>query len=654
MRNLQYRCNYFIVALFFLFLATTLIALSWGTISATGYETGDFAANSVLIQSAKSFKLLKGHYSRLGFNHPGPAILYILAVGELAFHDWMNLVTPIGGQIISVTIYSTIWLSLILIILLRLTHDLRITIIFISVFIMSSAFLDHDVFNGLWFAHLYYFPFATFTVALAAVALGEADVLPILAVAAGFLINGHISFVPVLGIMLVLVLLFHTWLACKTHLPWSSNWLSLEFIKRHSHIIFLSLCLGGVFLVPLTLETVFHPPGPIPSYLAFAENNQVNDLYDTFKFILNYFGGTVYAMIGLLGFLVTIFICHRRQKADLWVVTIIVALIAQFLATFIFVLRGVDDLRHIYVAIYFYSLPALSISLVSVCAYVCISEKYRRYFLVLIPTLCFFVAAMNIRKPPVYLNGYNAAQVPELYSKMIQLGSNLVLNLDSSPDAWVDVWATIVGVEALGSRMKHMPFCIEKNWHILFTPEMKCTESQLKNGRRALVTKSGSNASSYIEPLFEVGDITVGVAKPLKLERFLEYRVGQNTSVFSSSVLAGGWSEVEGDFVWSVGPEAQLDIQVPAGSKKISIDLASFVPGNKTQQVKISVDGIFESSVVFNALENRQSITIDLGVSHSENRLITFGISEPLSPKKLGLSNDTRELGVALYGFRID
>jgi hypothetical protein len=56
-----------------------------------GIELGDFAANSLLIQKAKSLSLFTGNYSCVGFNHPGPTILYVLTAGEVFFFDWTPL-----------------------------------------------------------------------------------------------------------------------------------------------------------------------------------------------------------------------------------------------------------------------------------------------------------------------------------------------------------------------------------------------------------------------------------------------------------------------------------------------------------------------------------------------------------------------------------
>jgi hypothetical protein len=43
------------------------------------YEDFDAGANSILIQQAMRFTLLIGNYSREGFNHPGPAYMYVQA-----------------------------------------------------------------------------------------------------------------------------------------------------------------------------------------------------------------------------------------------------------------------------------------------------------------------------------------------------------------------------------------------------------------------------------------------------------------------------------------------------------------------------------------------------------------------------------------------
>src|SRR5579872_2170562 len=86
----------------FIFTTALIIFANRALILTPSYEISDAAANSLLILDAKSFHLWVGHYSRVGFNHPGPAILYVLTGGEALFYNALHLVkTPISGQFIA-------------------------------------------------------------------------------------------------------------------------------------------------------------------------------------------------------------------------------------------------------------------------------------------------------------------------------------------------------------------------------------------------------------------------------------------------------------------------------------------------------------------------------------------------------------------------
>src|ERR1700691_5757175 len=78
-------------------------------------EAGDYAANSLLVQQAKHFRLLTGHYSRWHFMHPGPAFLYLFALGEFLFYDVLHVVpAPYNGQLLITIIFNGVllWASL--------------------------------------------------------------------------------------------------------------------------------------------------------------------------------------------------------------------------------------------------------------------------------------------------------------------------------------------------------------------------------------------------------------------------------------------------------------------------------------------------------------------------------------------------------------
>jgi hypothetical protein len=129
----------------FILISLVLVASNWTGVNTVNFELSDFAANSLLIQDAKSLTLLKGNYSRVGFNHPGPAILYVLAAGEVVFYDWLHIVkSPFSGQLIAVALYAAFWIVLIWRMLVAMTHHLAASFLTVSVFLLYAVLCDHN------------------------------------------------------------------------------------------------------------------------------------------------------------------------------------------------------------------------------------------------------------------------------------------------------------------------------------------------------------------------------------------------------------------------------------------------------------------------------------------------------------------------------
>src|SRR5580700_8609368 len=89
-----------------------VLALNFELFTTPIVEHSDFAANSLLVQQAKHFRLLTGHYSRWRFHHPGPAFLYLFALGEFLFYDLLHVVpAPYNGQLLITIIFDGALLS---------------------------------------------------------------------------------------------------------------------------------------------------------------------------------------------------------------------------------------------------------------------------------------------------------------------------------------------------------------------------------------------------------------------------------------------------------------------------------------------------------------------------------------------------------------
>lgn len=296
-------CAFYLVTVSFLLLANL------DTLKGVTYEGSDFAANSVLIQSAKNFSLWTGNYSRVGFYHPGPAILYVLTAGEVIFHDWFHLVEhPFAGQIIAVSFYNALWITLAFIGFHRLSQSKSIALGALSVLLLTLALMEHSLFNGIWMPYMYVFPFVIAVMAIGRVIDGKTDSLQSLAISSGFLINGHASFIGILGVLLI-VSLAGNYLIYRRQPQSERILLSPLFITRHKKSLSLACLMLSLFFIPLVVKTITAFPGPVKEYASFSGGHETNSLANSVTFMASYWGGRLWAVLGLallaLAFLVS-------------------------------------------------------------------------------------------------------------------------------------------------------------------------------------------------------------------------------------------------------------------------------------------------------------------------------------------------------------
>src|ERR1700684_1020412 len=91
----------------FAVMLTVLLVRNAFLFSTPEHESADMGANSILIEQARRFTLLVGNYSREGFNHPGPAFLYVQSWGESSFWGALHVVPPAWhGQLIGLYILN--------------------------------------------------------------------------------------------------------------------------------------------------------------------------------------------------------------------------------------------------------------------------------------------------------------------------------------------------------------------------------------------------------------------------------------------------------------------------------------------------------------------------------------------------------------------
>lgn len=644
----------FIYLLFFICISSLLIYSNWESISALNIEVGDFAANSLLIQDAKSFNLWVGNYSRVGFNHPGPAILLVLAAGETLFYDTLHSVSsPFSGQLLAVALYNGFWITLAFGALTKITQSPRLAIIAVSALIAPLAMFDFQIFNGIWFPHLYLFPFAVMLIAASRLANGQTDLIQTLAISSGFLINGHVSFVAILGIIFITVL--------------ASNWntyknqnngkliLNKSFLQEHAFSLIAGVATLFLFFVPLLIQTVIEFPGPVASYVAFSGGHQPNSLMDAIRFTSTYWGGIGPFLLGMCVILILPRVAkfgsqqsYESSKAFAYTI------LGSTLALLFYAKYGVDLLDQQYIGLFYYAAPALTASFASIAIFGLFKSSSKEKIWVLVAIITAFSIVHMIKKPALYAHLYQQPEVTKLYSDLKEFNpqGQLVLELDNTGD-WGNVWSSVLGVEAYAKRNHENLFCIRKNWHISFTKATRCTDLQSATGTRLFVSDKGTGTGHGI-PAFSGMGLSFYVLKTPILD-VGNYKVSDNHTLFREYALPSGWSNVEQDFVWSEGKESHIEVKLKNGfSGKLSLDLGAFLPSSKyVQTVTVYSNETFVSDIHISSTEPRKVVDIPVTDLKTNPLNIKLVIHNPISPKNAGISADGRELGVSLYGFQI-
>jgi hypothetical protein len=121
----------------------------------------------------------------------------------------------------------------------------------------------------------------------------------------------------------------------------------------------------------------------------------------------------------------------------------------------------------------------------------------------------------------------------------------------------------------------------------------------------------------------------------------------RNTQCF----LTKDWGQNEDWGVWSTGVDPQLALFMPSGNPKtLTLDLRAFIQSaHPSQLVNISINGITQKTITLNQFDNNQiELTIPPSAYGKEWINLSFNLAQAISPKELGMGEDTRKLGIGL------
>lgn len=471
------------------------------------HEVGDAAANSLLVNDAKALELLVGHYSRVGFNHPGPAVLYLQAAGEGLFTDLLG-VTPaaLNGQLVAVMLLHAAVLGAVAGILHGWSARWPVAVSGVAAALLWYAAHDFSL-AGAWIPVLVIAPFLLLLVAAASVASGHARHLPVLAATGGVLVHAHVAFV-----------LFVTVLAGAAAVVWATRerLSPPALLRRAPRAWAAGVAVVAAFLAPIALNTVLNWPGEVPKYLAYsgAQAEAEPTLGMALLFSRQTWTATEadpasalplsVAVAGVVLAGVASALAPGRLRVPLVLLTGATLLAEALLVLYAYV--GVDDLGQIYVGYFGRSLPAALLVVVAAAAAARLDALPRaRGFG---PALGAAAAAAGVAAATGDGSGIRpefTTVVPEVVAPVLAAsdGQPLLLEVGEGPGPFLDGTALLLQAERAGVEA----CVVDPELRVQVTAQRICGAQQLREGLVVSLEPKGSRSDPTTRAGFS--DITV-------------------------------------------------------------------------------------------------------------------------------------------------
>ena len=494
----------------FVVLLAVLVARNAFLFSNRYYEDGDEAANSILIEQARHFKLLVGNYSRLGFNHPGPAYLYVQAWGEELWYDLLHVVpTPWNGQMLAVYALNSLFVALAVAIAYGWTRSVATAAAAFAAFAAFAA-IHPMILSSDWMPYLYVPTYILFVLAGASVAAGAGRDVWIFALAGWFLIHGHAAYLFFVPALSVVVLAAFCWPRRARILAGlrSGRRASLgAFLARNWRAWTPAAVISAIFLLPIVANVVLHWPGSFVKYFSYGSSTQAggHSVVAVVRYALWFWwpGSTAPALrfmvfVPVLAYLIAGGLAWWCTDGPLrrFLLTLLGLNVASSCVFLAYAAVGIDNLTRNghYIGYFYWSAPLLTLVVAAVAlaeaAVTRVSVNVQGVVAVLTAVLAAaaFAAAPLARTSTSYSDPGATWMSPPDTDALIpgavatlaarSPGKTLVLNLDHG--AWEDLTGFLVQAERTG-----VSACVDNpKWEYMVTRAFICTPQEVADGAR--------------------------------------------------------------------------------------------------------------------------------------------------------------------------
>jgi hypothetical protein len=467
----------------FVLLFILLCARNWFLFTTRLYEQGDAGANSILIEQAKHFTLLIGSYSREGFNHPGPAYMYVQALGEYLFLNALHVVpTAWNAHVLSVFVLDSAFLALAVGIVYGWTRSLPGAAATFAVFV-GFAVAYPQVVNSDWMPYLYVPTYVVFLLAAGSVTAGRVPDLWILALSGWFLIHGHACFLLFVPAIILAVLVA----AAAGHRR--SIFRSIgSFFSNQWKAWLPAVVISAVFAFPIALNLGLHWPGDFAQYITYGRSGGVLGLAghhtaaQVTDYVLWFWWPHANAWLApalLLAAALGVIIGLTRGPLRRFLIALLALNVVSTAAFVLYTAIGIDDLFSYYIGYFYWSAPLIMGLIIVVGAVEALRLRSRRILRAAAPAAAALAAAAAfITLAVIPGTRTNTGDINESLPAAVAAiaarnpGETIALEVDHI--VWPQAIGFLVQAERTGVKA-----CLVDTWYtFLVTKQFICTPSQ--------------------------------------------------------------------------------------------------------------------------------------------------------------------------------
>ncbi len=323
------------------------------------FAAGDSAANAILVDEALRGELFVGYYSRFGFNHPGPAFLYVEALGTLVFHRLTGLAgSDLAGSALGVALLNSLLIAWIATIAHRRTRSAPSAALLVLLILLLGVWVP-GLLTLAWAPALIIVPFILLMVSGGFLAAGHTGELLPFSVACGLLIHGHLS--SLIFVSTSVLVVGASWLLrrrrdeTEVYLPTRSEWVP-------------SVAVILLFLTPLVIHLVIDWPGELGAYVHYVRSNASRtggSLSEALRFAADSLSGGLWhsAVIVVTAATAVVYLLVIPTSTS-WIRgfrCLLVMVAMQTIAFLVYSWRTVDDLALTYLGWFGLALPTVSV-----------------------------------------------------------------------------------------------------------------------------------------------------------------------------------------------------------------------------------------------------------------------------------------------------